>query len=330
MGSGTPCAGSARFCRIGQHLEIDMGGQVGLARIVQHGDEGMAPDCLKGLSRRRTRMPVIDDQCGTAGTGQSSAQLAGDRGGGRADLEHAPHGGYADTRRDQRFDRTGTAVQHDPETAAVGIDIDKTFGPAMGRLLELADRQGVEELVRDHQQRTVGHRGEAVVPDRLAALKGRGQRFALPHAENGTGFDQMDAQGLPEGRQHRGGSQRVAHQRASARPKLDEVHAVRRAHGRPGMGTPETDQLSEHLADFRRRDEIAGGAETVGGNVVAELRMTQRVAHERSDGERPFYRDPPLQVFRQDGQGSGVPGFRHHHARPRCRLAGSVRPAGGR
>ena len=83
---------------------------------------------------------------------------------------------------------------------------------------------------------------------------------------------------------------------AAARPELDEVDAVWRSHGLPYRCCPQADQLAEHLADFRRGDEIAalaskgGRAEGIAGGVIAFLRVQQRHRHELR------HRDGPLRL----------------------------------
>ena len=58
-------------------------------------------------------------------------------------------------------------------------------------------------------------------------------------------------------------------------PELDEVHALRRSHLLPDRRGPCADQLAEHLADFRRGDEITRRAERIARDVIAVVRMAR-------------------------------------------------------
>ena len=51
--------------------------------------------------------------------------------------------------------------------------------------------------------------------------------------------------------------QRVGHQRAAARPGFHQQHRVRPADQLPGHRRPQPEDLAEHLADLRRRGEVA-------------------------------------------------------------------------
>ena len=94
-------------------------------------------------------------------------------------------------------------------------------------------------------------------------------------------------------------AQRIAHQRAASRPQLDEPHGLRRAHLLPDDGTPQPDELAEHLADLRRGDEVAGAADGGLPAVVAVLGILQAGLHVVVDADRAVARDARREFSRQ-------------------------------
>ncbi len=103
------------------------------------------------------------------------------------------------------------------------------------------------------------------------------------------------------------GAQCIGHQRAAAGPQLDEAHRLRPAHRQPALGEPGAQKLAEHLGDFRRRREVAGGAHRQGGAVVAEAGMAERLGHEVGDRDRAGERDASCdQLAELRGHGTGV------------------------
>ena len=169
--------------------------------------------------------------------------------------------------------------------------------PAVADALELADRQRVEELVGDDQQGAARHRLEFVVP----CGPGARQAGALRRAQGAVRFDQMQADGVTEPRNAARGAERVGEERAAARPQFDEADARRPAHAPPQDRTPEADQLTEHLAHFRRSDEIPRAADPRPAPVIAESRMRQAEAHVGGDAERPVAPDTRPERRRERG-----------------------------
>ncbi len=99
--------------RARQRLEIDMGGDVGLARILQGVGEAVAGDGLKGVAGIAAQVAIVDDQRG--------AVLIADAGGELHDLgvgpplEHRADRRGADQRRQQQFKarhRLGRDAEH--------------------------------------------------------------------------------------------------------------------------------------------------------------------------------------------------------------------------
>ena len=139
----------------------------------------------------------------------------------------------------------------------------------------LADRKRVEELVRDEEQRARRKLIDAFVPLRA------GQRLLLKLPQHRAGLDEMDfarKSSRPED------PQRVARERAPARPKLG-VDGVRgRTGALPAVREAGADHLAEHLADLRRGGEVTARAQGItGGVIIAVARF-----HIGFDGDRAF------------------------------------------
>ncbi len=88
-----------------------------------------------------------------------------------------------------------------------------------------------------------------------------------------------------------GGAQRILHQHAAAWAELDEVER-RLAERVPFVCAPEPDQFAEHLAGFRRGEEI-GAVPTDRGprRLIAGLRIVQARGHVLRDTHRPVLLD---------------------------------------
>src|SRR3546814_19038037 len=73
----------------------------------------------------------------------------------------------------------------------------------------------------------------------------------------------------------------------------------------PGVGAPHAEQLAEHLADFRRGDEIAARrarrAEGIAVHVVAGPGMRQRLTHEVGHRQGAFAFEAGAQVVEEAG-----------------------------
>jgi len=106
--------------------------------------------------------------------------------------------------------------------------------------------------------------------DALTAWHRGWPAIGLPGASNFR--DDRDAawfDGIEKIRRKACGAQSVRHQCAAARPQLHQPCVARSILFPPNVDQPEPDQLAEHLADFRRRREVAGGAEGIAMHVVA-------------------------------------------------------------
>ncbi len=130
---------------------------------------------------------------------------------------------------------------------------DEALRPAIAAADELADRQRVQELVGQQQQRRLGQGLQPVMP---AGARAR-QPFRLDRPQPRRGLDQVHPQRGAKIRRHPAhGAQRVRHQRAPPGPGLGQDHRIRPPQQRPAHRRPGAQNLAEGLADLRRCGEI--------------------------------------------------------------------------
>ena len=278
-------------------LEIDMDGEIRLARFRQRSDELMPLHRLQRIAEAGTRRAVIDEQRRPACRSEMAGKLRDDIERDRRLLEHS-----ADRCGD--LQRAPSRSRHAEGEVAVIVEPDQPLAPAFGRHHELVERQGVEELVGDRDDRAVERAGHRIVPDRFEPF----QRRRLPATQDGAGLDEMNGQRRMEARHDPRRPQHIGHQRAAPRPELDEAEPCRRAHRLPGMGRPEPDQLTEHLADFGRRGEVAPGPERIARHVIAVAGMAERQRHVAADADRPFQPDQLDDLGLERGHARASPG----------------------
>src|SRR5690606_19312854 len=102
-------------------------------------------------------------------------------------------------------------------------------------------------------------------------------------------------------------AQQVLHQRAATWADLG-YHCIARSPGSlPGRINPHANELAEHLADFRRSDEIALSAKGLPRRVVTELRIEQALRHVFGNADRSGEGDRPLQLFLELGHAAPMP-----------------------
>ena len=162
-------------------------------------------------------------------------------------------------------------------------------GRAMRRPDEMARRQRVEKLIGEDEQRRARNFAKGRAP-----FHGRGrllQRPRLRFAQNRAGFDEIDGDRVEKSRRHAPDAQHVGHQHAASGPKLHEPRVRRPARGGPRLADPDAEHLAEHLADLRRRDEIARRAERIPGHVIAVPRVLQAQRHVTLQRDRPLVGD---------------------------------------
>ena len=177
---------------------------------------------------------------------------------------------------------------------AVLVQADDALAPLSPDPHELAHRQGVEKLVADDDRRTVRKLFQRLGPgDRHAGLE---QQFVLHRRQGRARLQEPDVERGAKVRHDARGPQRVAHQRAPARPQFDQPDGIWRAHGRPDLRRPKADQLAEHLRDLRRGGEIARRAERIAIHVIAVVGMGERQLHVALDGDRALEGDQRLHL----------------------------------
>ena len=134
-----------------------------------------------------------------------------------------------------------------------------------------------------------------------------GEGLALQGVQLLVDLDEMEIDGGMEARHAARGAQGIGHQGAASRSKLDQPHAGWASHRQPALGQPGAQKLAEHLGDFRRRGEVAGGADGQRLAVVAQPRMAQRLGHEVGErdraGERDASGDQPAELRGHDTAG---------------------------
>jgi hypothetical protein len=127
-----------------------------------------------------------------------------------------------------------------------------------------------------------------------------GQRCLLFLAQYRIDLDEVDTERLIQRRQHPERAQRVPHHGAAAGSEFDQPQHRRRTDRLPDRGGPQTEQFTEHLADFGRGGEIALASQRIARHVIAVLRMHQAQFHVAPDRHRPgrFDQLPDLGVQR--------------------------------
>ena len=237
--------------------EIDMCGQVGRSRRCKRVRGPALAQRLQAVAGRAFGGAVIEEQRHAGMAQEPRGQFAGDGAGRFADLHDLALGRVPVQRPGRLLDKT--VRPHEP------------LRPAIAAADELADRQGIEELVGQQQQRGVGQGIQPVVP---ACLR-PGQPFRLHGPQPRRGLDQVHTQSGPEIRRHPAdGAQRVRHQRAAARPGLRQHNRVGPAEQRPAYRRPGAEHFAEGLADL-------GGCREIGERVAVGVICRIGARHER-------------------------------------------------
>ncbi len=273
--------GAAGRGRLGERPEIDLGREIGRARIGEGvaGAVAAAPPAACRRSARRPRRrsrsrarPRRRPRCGAPICRASARARRADLGdrAGRRIFQAAPAATAGACCSDQ-LGRPSSPTTRSRQPCAVRD--------------QLMHRQRVEELVGDQQQRPRRDLVEALVPARVPAR----ETLGLAAAQARAALDQVEA------RARRGSPARarVARNRsASSVPRPGPSSTRRTGRGAPwsaqAWASHSADDLAEGLADLGRGDEVAGGAERVVAAVVAEGRVAERQLHEARDRERPL------------------------------------------
>ncbi len=271
-----------RFCALRQRLEIDVGGQIGSARGAQRIGESMSNDRLQCFPQATAGMAIVDDQSCTLRPQASTELERHDIGTPFVDRTVRSLPQATRQRGVKERQRIGRGAD---DKVAVGRDIDDALVPAVRLFDGLMNWQRIDELVGDDDTGAAGDLLERRVPERRHVERFQPLLLNLPQCW--TDLDQMQHDGGAKSTDHFGRPQGVDHQRAAAGSKLDHAHILRRAHLLPDRGHPESNELAEHLADFRCGDEVAADAKRIARDVIAVLRMREAKPHVVGNGHRP-------------------------------------------
>jgi hypothetical protein len=288
-----------------QRGEIDMGGQVGAARLGQRVQPGgLSAHRLEAFAESRFGGTVIQDQRRAALHRQAPRQPRGPA------LRRLPHLLHRPFGRDGGQEGWGF---HRPLDE--GARRHMPLEPGLAAPDELPDRQRVEEFICQQQHRPVRHLRQPVVP----AGHRIPQHPRLRRAQAGGGLHQMHPQRPPERDGHFAHrAQRVRHQRAAARPAFHQQHRVRPAHLLPGDRGPQPEHLAEGLGDLGCRGEVPGPAE---GRRLPRVVGRDRPGHVpvqafRHAGARALaISQPPTRII---GSDSNCPMVAPANRKPRC------------
>ena len=258
---------------IGQHREIDMGGEVALAWIGEGIGELVVLHRLQRVAQGWAFIAIVDDDRDAALARDPAGKGIARGGAGLRHFDDRAFGGLRGDRRQARFDPAIARHRHE---AALFLATDHhPFAPFVTDADHLPHGQGIEKFIGDHQQwRLVGQAFDAVMMDDMGNLG------ALPLAQGRAGFDEMDARG-DVGAFHR--AQRIAGQRAATRPEFDIERIGAPARSQPDIGQAQADQFAEHLTDFRGGGEVPLQPQRIARAII----MLVRLAHIMSDGDRP-------------------------------------------
>ena len=209
-----------------ERFEIDVGGQVLLAGIDEHGAKRWPRTACSVSPGARSGVAVVDDQRDAA----ALAELARDR---RRPPRRAP----ANPRRSRRRGRTPARRRRSVTFRSIAAD-------------ELPDRKRVEEFVGDQQQAAASGKSSMLV----MPIGVRHALRLLSRRKHRAGLDQMHF-----AREARPAAAPAAHRRRASRARAQARHRPHPPAPRPesSIGQRGADHLAEHLADFRRGGEVA-------------------------------------------------------------------------
>ena len=221
-----PGAGAGGARRGGEGGEVDMGGEIGLAGRRQHRMRLVPADRLQRFAAGAREIAVIDEERRAALLFQPGAERRRERQRRGADLEEAPRRRLAQRRRHQRRRGARRPIDDEAQRVGRGIERHQPLVPAALAALELPDRQRVEELVGDEEQRPIGQARDAVMPDRRVLRRAPG---LAPRAAPGSP--------RPDAARSRGGTPGRPAPRATRRPSACRGRG-RARRGRPAAAVP--------------------------------------------------------------------------------------------
>ena len=149
------------FGALGEGFEVDMRGEVGVARRAKRIGEGMSGDRLQRVAQAEFGMAVVDDQ-GCSLVAQTPSKLERKTVG--APFEDRAFGRFAQSARQRRLEMRQRLGRGDNAQVAVGRDVDHALVPAARLLDGLVHRQRVDEFIGDDDARARRHFVEPRVP----------------------------------------------------------------------------------------------------------------------------------------------------------------------
>ncbi len=163
----------------------------------------------------------------------------------------------------------------------IGAKADETFAEPLCGLDELADGDGVEQLVGGQKQEAVRQRIETVVPGDLAMCGGSASRSARLRSRSLVstrctlcGLDKVPAPACATTRRM---SAIMVPRPGPISTRIADSGAAMLL---PGLDQEDADHFAEQLADFRRGDEIAGRGRRARGS--GNSRARDRPGKERN------------------------------------------------
>ena len=268
-GSARARARPARCAQVATAGEIDLRGQIGLARILQRVGERVAAHGLQGVAERAFGMAVVDDQRRAAMPRDAPRQQ-----------RHRPVVAPFEDRADRRV-------------ASVLGDMARASDRARRRNASLSSAMPTMRTCQPSRSLTNWLTGSASTNSFAIAIVG----------PSGHLFDAVDASAIgtlafasvcscsarntglistrcTESAARNSGSACAARSASAISvprpgPSSTRCTSRGRSHLLPHRRGPRADQLAEHLAHFRRGDEIAGRAERVARHVIAVPRMAR-------------------------------------------------------
>src|SRR5579884_862968 len=220
-----------------ESFEIDMAREVLLAWTIEYRSKAMASNGLKRVAWSGARMAVVDDD--------SDAAVCLAARGYRAN--------HVVSRR-RRLNDFAVAVERQSSRGNEDATFDSTN--------VLANRKRVEELVCNEQQWLCWNILKSLVPMRIR------YRFPLRVLQQRAGLDEMYIASKAGATQD---AKCITRKRASPRTQFHVSRIGGRASLFPAIGKGCANQLTEHLADFRRRREVTGSPERIPRCIIISI-----------------------------------------------------------
>ena len=181
--------GAGRAGGLGEGAEADVGGEVGLAGVRRAGRRRRGRRTACSVSPCAVPGAVVDEERGAAVAGDAGAEVGGDGFAPAAQTSATAPSGRWGKRASRAASGRGGGPARKPSPRA-----DVALAPEGVGALELADGEGVEELVGDEEERAGRQVVDAVGP----ARRGSARAAAWRGAERGAGLDEPEPGGGAE------------------------------------------------------------------------------------------------------------------------------------